>query len=141
MQNIYMSLIKEALRCPEDYLGTVEMNTEIKVIYFTLCALGWDPVKDIALGFQINKRNFPRKDKSNKEAKAANAADFVLRDGDHLCAVGEVKHWFASDKKTWDAGIEQMKRYQEALDIRSEEHTSELQSQFHLVCRLLLEKK
>src|SRR5689334_17762517 len=26
-------------------------------------------------------------------------------------------------------------------DKRSEEHTSELQSQFHLVCRLLLEKK
>src|SRR5689334_23527414 len=26
-------------------------------------------------------------------------------------------------------------------DSRSEEHTSELQSQFHLVCRLLLEKK
>src|SRR5438309_12115703 len=26
-------------------------------------------------------------------------------------------------------------------DERSEEHTSELQSQFHLVCRLLLEKK
>src|SRR6266481_1716203 len=28
-----------------------------------------------------------------------------------------------------------------AADSRSEEHTSELQSQFHLVCRLLLEKK
>src|SRR5438309_1599366 len=28
-----------------------------------------------------------------------------------------------------------------ARDERSEEHTSELQSQFHLVCRLLLEKK
>src|SRR6266481_8937010 len=27
------------------------------------------------------------------------------------------------------------------LEARSEEHTSELQSQFHLVCRLLLEKK
>src|SRR5438309_1549167 len=27
------------------------------------------------------------------------------------------------------------------LFLRSEEHTSELQSQFHLVCRLLLEKK
>src|SRR6266481_7905132 len=27
------------------------------------------------------------------------------------------------------------------LKQRSEEHTSELQSQFHLVCRLLLEKK
>src|SRR5256884_4227723 len=28
-----------------------------------------------------------------------------------------------------------------ALTIRSEEHTSELQSRLHLVCRLLLEKK
>src|SRR6267143_6491822 len=28
-----------------------------------------------------------------------------------------------------------------AVPVRSEEHTSELQSQFHLVCRLLLEKK
>src|SRR5689334_24341700 len=27
------------------------------------------------------------------------------------------------------------------MPSRSEEHTSELQSQFHLVCRLLLEKK
>src|SRR5689334_25369117 len=27
------------------------------------------------------------------------------------------------------------------IQTRSEEHTSELQSQFHLVCRLLLEKK
>src|SRR5689334_24702204 len=29
----------------------------------------------------------------------------------------------------------------ERVPDRSEEHTSELQSQFHLVCRLLLEKK
>src|SRR5689334_23976053 len=29
----------------------------------------------------------------------------------------------------------------DATGQRSEEHTSELQSQFHLVCRLLLEKK
>src|SRR2546422_6584706 len=27
------------------------------------------------------------------------------------------------------------------VDLRSEEHTSELQSRLHLVCRLLLEKK
>src|SRR2546422_6641155 len=29
----------------------------------------------------------------------------------------------------------------EAEEVRSEEHTSELQSRLHLVCRLLLEKK
>src|SRR5689334_23789787 len=38
-------------------------------------------------------------------------------------------------------GIERVLRREELLDLRSEEHTSELQSQFHLVCRLLLEKK
>src|SRR6266481_218661 len=32
------------------------------------------------------------------------------------------------------------RRHKESIR-RSEEHTSELQSQFHLVCRLLLEKK
>src|SRR5438309_8676326 len=32
-------------------------------------------------------------------------------------------------------------RSSETTFVRSEEHTSELQSQFHLVCRLLLEKK
>src|SRR5439155_24262821 len=33
------------------------------------------------------------------------------------------------------------RRADDALDLRSEEHTSELQSRGHLVCRLLLEKK
>src|SRR5689334_24133972 len=33
------------------------------------------------------------------------------------------------------------RRILQRLSSRSEEHTSELQSQFHLVCRLLLEKK
>src|SRR5687768_18121149 len=31
--------------------------------------------------------------------------------------------------------------YKSMLKVRSEEHTSELQSRLHLVCRLLLEKK
>src|SRR5207249_11240503 len=36
-------------------------------------------------------------------------------------------------------GLEEVTRA--AVDLRSEEHTSELQSRFDLVCRLLLEKK
>src|SRR5687768_17746875 len=39
-----------------------------------------------------------------------------------------------------DAGARQRAELQPA-QIRSEEHTSELQSRLHLVCRLLLEKK
>src|SRR5689334_23807557 len=34
-----------------------------------------------------------------------------------------------------------MEKFLDGKADRSEEHTSELQSQFHLVCRLLLEKK
>src|SRR5690348_17613550 len=45
--------------------------------------------------------------------------------GDHLCAPGE-----------WTKLQENLNQAQ-----RSEEHTSELQSPVHLVCRLLLEKK
>src|SRR5437870_11547793 len=36
---------------------------------------------------------------------------------------------------------QQRKKKADFLEIRSEEHTSELQSRGHLVCRLLLEKK
>src|SRR5438309_3931334 len=40
------------------------------------------------------------------------------------------------------AGIRHDSRdHRPVSELRSEEHTSELQSQFHLVCRLLLEKK
>src|SRR2546430_16307677 len=38
-------------------------------------------------------------------------------------------------------GFERLRRLALQLDHRSEEHTSELQSQSNLVCRLLLEKK
>src|SRR5207249_11656261 len=38
-------------------------------------------------------------------------------------------------------GLEMVSRMAQSLSLRSEEHTSELQSRFDLVCRLLLEKK
>src|SRR2546422_8366648 len=37
--------------------------------------------------------------------------------------------------------VDQVERVPRERDWRSEEHTSELQSRLHLVCRLLLEKK
>src|SRR5438067_5994911 len=39
----------------------------------------------------------------------------------------------AADPGAWVAAVQ--------VDLRSEEHTSELQSRFELVCRLLLEEK
>src|SRR5205085_11088005 len=41
-----------------------------------------------------------------------------------------------------ESGLSERRRgVQQVMDARSEEHTSELQSQSNLVCRLLLEKK
>src|SRR5687768_18100919 len=61
-----------------------------------------------------------------------------------------LRKWFNHDESKWD---EFKNRYYNELQdkkesiglllekARSEEHTSELQSRLHLVCRLLLEKK
>src|SRR2546422_1979156 len=46
--------------------------------------------------------------------------------------------WGGRDASTWKADVAEDLT---ALRTRSEEHTSELQSRLHLVCRLLLEKK
>src|SRR5690554_7095328 len=48
---------------------------------------------------------------------------------------------FAKSSKTLLSKVIAKSDYAEVLKSRSEEHTSELQSRPHLVCRLLLEKK
>src|SRR5687768_18344251 len=58
----------------------------------------------------------------------------INRHGQWRWALGEQTHHFAhlGDIHVLIVNV---------LTIRSEEHTSELQSRLHLVCRLLLEKK
>src|SRR5258708_18907437 len=59
-----------------------------------------------------------------------------------LAAHGRLRHRSLLDRPDRFAG-HAVEHEQEVLfgDLRSEEHTSELQSPDHLVCRLLLEKK
>src|SRR2546427_4911808 len=58
---------------------------------------------------------------------------------------GKLQVEFVRHELTSYSGLELVRRYLRQLDVpsrlRSEEHTSELQSQSNLVCRLLLEKK
>src|SRR5947199_7108439 len=63
------------------------------------------------------------------------SSDLGLRRDLRAKAVGEVR----VDLLPRRVGCEQV--YADLTDGRSEEHTSELQSLRHLVCRLLLEKK
>src|SRR2546429_4173897 len=48
---------------------------------------------------------------------------------------------FVRGRKEFHSGWDAIELEQSLHDLRSEEHTSELQSRLHLVCRLLLEKK
>lgn len=74
MKEAILPFLEYALEAPETTLGTVERNTEIKVACFTLVALGWEPMRDVALGFCIERA------KLEGGARAANAVDFCLRD-------------------------------------------------------------
>src|SRR2546430_9025948 len=56
-----------------------------------------------------------------------------------LPAAERVSHRLTNDVQNGTSAEEILRR--EHIEVRSEEHTSELQSQSNLVCRLLLEKK
>src|SRR2546430_11849629 len=66
----------------------------------------------------------------------------VLDDDDRVAKVGEpVQHL---QQLAHVVEVQTGRRFDDVrklLEVRSEEHTSELQSQSNLVCRLLLEKK
>src|SRR5256885_13285815 len=67
-------------------------------------------------------------------------------DGQESCSVAQALE-IIGERWTWliirDAflGLTRFIEFEQSLGIRSEEHTSELQSPCNLVCRLLLEKK
>src|SRR5687767_15282647 len=59
------------------------------------------------------------------------------------CTLGSsaVKHSFSFPRAPFDRSRARTSRSSRTTSLRSEEHTSELQSLAYLVCRLLLEKK
>src|SRR2546422_5671595 len=70
--------------------------------------------------------------------------DFIVIDECHRGGANDESNWrgildyFAPAVQL---GLTATPRRRDNVDTRSEEHTSELQSRLHLVCRLLLEKK
>src|SRR2546429_6710298 len=64
----------------------------------------------------------------------------LFRSG-RLALVGRLGEEENAGKRLLRHHLDGLSRRESAGGIRSEEHTSELQSRLHLVCRLLLEKK
>src|SRR2546427_9500578 len=62
-------------------------------------------------------------------------------DVQRAAAVNDADHFKIVLQKEFVDGVVDQVEISEDMALRSEEHTSELQSQSNLVCRLLLEKK
>src|SRR5207249_6429475 len=97
-------------------------------LYAFLRKQGYGPedAQDLAQGFfadLIKTRTYARADREKGRFRS-----FLL---------GALKHFIADVRDRGQA----LKRGGGMILVRSEEHTSELQSRFDLVCRLLLEKK
>src|SRR5256884_1566482 len=71
-----------------------------------------------------------------RRREAVEVADVVVV---QMCQ-DHVPHGVAVDADELQ-GLDRVAQMRPAASARSEEHTSELQSRLHLVCRLLLEKK
>src|SRR5689334_23514245 len=67
----------------------------------------------------------------------------VLRQGDQSASDRKAEHALLPERGVRRGGARHLLLHGPVVPqaVRSEEHTSELQSQFHLVCRLLLENK
>src|SRR5207253_10618074 len=80
--------------------------------------------------------SFPTRRSSDLLCRAMNCGPFTFQWACLVCnsrSMASARRWFKRSI-TW-------LRVRTASVFRSEEHTSELQSRGHLVCRLLLEKK
>src|SRR5438309_8547038 len=81
---------------------------------------------------------FRSRQQVGRELDTADGAVHSLRQGLREHRLADARHVFDEQVTLGEHhGHGELDRF----PFRSEEHTSELQSQFHLVCRLLLEKK
>lgn len=105
-----LDFLNDAFQHPDKYIGSGERNTEVKICYNLLPYLGWNPITDIAVGFQIQKTRL------GEIARTAHAVDFALRDDAGIRLLGEVKHWLVSNSG-WRDGLDQIRRYQRAIPV------------------------
>src|SRR5690625_6995827 len=83
---------------------------------------------------------------NNQRITRTSYTDLVIIDGDYVYAVTAVNEVGSESAPSTNANAKADSSGPKIIELsyeplRSEEHTSELQSRGHLVCRLLLEKK
>lgn len=102
----HQEILANCFNHPPNTLGRSEDSVLIKVVFMLLWDLGWDPVNQIMLGFEVPK------ERMGTDQKAAVVPDIVVADRTGIYLVGEVKHWYTNLSNTH---LEQVRRYQQAL--------------------------
>src|SRR5690625_4218411 len=140
------------------HYGERLLSYAIKIIDLHAQALNPDeePTGDLIIGISESltigrippilleyKRSYPKVNLSLKSIENYDVATHLQNGDIDLALVLEKEDWNISELYSEKLKRERMVliRPPEKEEARSEEHTSELQSRGHLVCRLLLEKK
>src|SRR5699024_8330596 len=133
--------------CSEKTLRSALNNGKIRPHYLDAIGELLDVETNYLSGESLDKRiQFTKNINSNYEVLLNN---YVAKIDEHPYAMKEIKDfkknsiykYLSNIFSIFNISIEQFKQLEISDQYRSEEHTSELQSRFDLVCRLLLEKK
>src|SRR3712207_7709544 len=101
-----------------------------------------DAVKLLKDDHEKVKGLFRQFEKARGEAKKKQLADEIMMELEvHSKIEEEIFYPAVREKVGEDELVAEAVEEHHVVDVRSEEHTSELQSRQYLVCRLLLEKK
>src|SRR5690554_7493745 len=141
----------------KEYLNELEVH-KLYIRYFDVALKNDEPIPVTSVVFNENVSAFEIVPvvyiKNEVFLQNVNTQDLAQKIFDYIGQINEKNNitvneiqfdcdWSLKSKENYFQFIDEFKKLHQNLSatIRSEEHTSELQSRPHLVCRLLLEKK
>ena len=100
-------VLKGCFANPTATLGRIEKNCEVKILFLTLWELGWDPVSQLFLDFQVDKEAI------GEGTYMRVAPDIIIKDGTGVLLVGDAKYWGENLNNYFG----QVRKYQNALGV------------------------
>src|SRR2546422_7377347 len=123
------------------YVWTVSLGIQMCLCFFFFFFQAEDGIRDVAVtGVQTCALPISRSPRRTAPAREPEHSGHDQQRG-HADDVAPLRRVLGGSARVHDLGWRAVLGPDRDQRLRSEEHTSELQSRLHLVCRLLLEKK
>jgi hypothetical protein len=101
-------VLKSCFASPATSLGRIERNCEVKILFLAMWEIGWDPVHQLLLDFQIDKEAV------GEGTYMRVAPDIIVRNQSGIVLAGDAKHWEENLNKYFN----QIRKYQTALGVK-----------------------